>query len=88
MYSTHGVNVKLIQDVGQINLEGFYEHGNEFSGFIRGKKILGNQSDYQYLKNYSSLWSKLSIKCNDSSVKKLSFPWAQSFRGPLKNTEL
>jgi hypothetical protein len=40
VYSTHGVNGKLIRSFGQINLEGSYEHGNESSGSIKGRKFL------------------------------------------------
>lgn len=40
-------------------MAGFYGHGNEPSGFIKGGEVLNRLSDYYLLKKHSALWSEL-----------------------------
>jgi hypothetical protein len=47
--------IKLAYDRGQC--WGFYQHGNEHSGFIKGREILEQLSDCYLIENDSCPWS-------------------------------
>jgi len=44
-------------------VEGFCEHDNEPSGFIKGGEFLNELSDCQLLKKNSAMWSQNAVSC-------------------------